>query len=45
MSQPAEAAVYSMWAKASLPFEETVYDIDFDRCVDVGGNHIIFCSV
>jgi hypothetical protein len=35
MSQPAEAAVYSMWAKAQIPFVETVYDIDFDRFVNI----------
>jgi photosystem II stability/assembly factor-like uncharacterized protein len=27
---PAEAAASTMWTKAKVPFEETVYDIDFD---------------
>jgi len=27
---PAEAASYNMWTKVAVPFEDTVYDIDFD---------------
>jgi len=27
---PAEAAASTMWTKAEVPFEDTVYDIDFD---------------
>lgn len=27
---PAEAAAYKMWSKVAVPFEDTVYDIDFD---------------
>eukprot|EP00567_Pseudictyota_dubia_P016254 CAMPEP_0197440532 /NCGR_PEP_ID=MMETSP1175-20131217/7020_1 /TAXON_ID=1003142 /ORGANISM="Triceratium dubium, Strain CCMP147" /LENGTH=392 /DNA_ID=CAMNT_0042970663 /DNA_START=9 /DNA_END=1184 /DNA_ORIENTATION=+ len=27
---PAEAAAYQMWEKVELPFEDTIYDIDFD---------------
>ncbi len=27
---PAEAAAYKMWTKVDVPFEDTVYDIDFD---------------
>ncbi len=28
--EPAEAAAYKMWSKVNVPFEDTVYDIDFD---------------
>jgi len=27
---PAEAAAYKMWSNVAVPFEDTVYDIDFD---------------
>jgi len=27
---PAEAAAYNLWTKVEVPFEDTVYDIDFD---------------
>lgn len=27
---PAEAAAYKLWSKVAVPFEDTVYDIDFD---------------
>jgi photosystem II stability/assembly factor-like uncharacterized protein len=27
---PADAAAYKMWSKVDVPFEDTVYDIDFD---------------
>lgn len=27
---PAEAAAYKLWTKVAVPFEDTVYDIDFD---------------
>jgi len=30
MPAPAEAAATAMWTKAQVPFEDTVYDIDFD---------------
>lgn len=28
--EAADAAAYKMWSKVSVPFEDTVYDIDFD---------------
>jgi len=28
---PAEAAASKMWEKVPVPFEDTIYDIDFDR--------------
>ena len=28
---PAEAAASQMWEQVKVPFEDTVYDIDFDR--------------
>lgn len=31
--QPANAAATKMWKPVKLPFEETLYDIDFDRYV------------
>jgi len=30
VAAPAEAAASKMWTKSKVPFEETVYDIDFD---------------
>ena len=31
LPQPAEAAASQMWKKIDLPFEDTLYDVDFDR--------------
>ena len=31
MPQEADAAASKMWAQVKLPFEDTLYDIDFDR--------------
>ena len=28
---PAEAAASMMWEQVKVPFEDTIYDIDFDR--------------
>jgi len=28
---PAEAAASKMWEQVKVPFEDTIYDIDFDR--------------
>jgi len=28
---PAEAAASTMWEQVKVPFEDTIYDIDFDR--------------
>lgn len=44
LPQPAEAAASKMWKQIQLPFEDTLYDVDFDRYAFFGSQFDFPCS-